>query len=92
MRHSRHLHLNDKHTQLFHFVFWLFLAIVLSVLFRLKDSDYPSGIFKLFLNKVMVTNSTTINKPNNHISTQTIEDKKTTVYGVGNPCHGLGQA
>jgi hypothetical protein len=71
----------------------LFLAIVLSVLFRPKDSDYPSGIFKLFLYKVMVTNSTTINKPNNHISTQTIEDKKTTVlYGVDNPCHGLGQA
>ena len=27
------------------------LAIVLSVLLRLTDSDYPFGIFKLFLSK-----------------------------------------
>ena len=31
------------------FCTWFFLAIVLSVLFRYIDSDYPFGIFKLFL-------------------------------------------
>jgi hypothetical protein len=33
------------------FVFFL-LAIVLSVLFRYTDSDYPIGIFKIFLHMI----------------------------------------
>jgi hypothetical protein len=34
---------------LFVLVYFFFLAIVLSVLLRYTDSDYPFGIFKLFL-------------------------------------------
>ena len=36
------------------FVLFL-LAIVFSVLFRYTDSDYPFGIFKLFLNNISFT-------------------------------------
>ena len=34
---------------LFVLLYFFFLAIVLSVLLRYTDSDYPFGIFKLFL-------------------------------------------
>jgi hypothetical protein len=35
----------------------------------------------------MLNNITDINKANIHLSPQTIECKKTTTYGVGNPGH-----
>ena len=41
----------------------------------------------------MVNNSTNVNKTNNKLSPQTIEQtKKTTTFGVGNPGPGLRQA
>jgi len=40
----------------------------------------------------MVNNSTNVNKTNNKLSPQTIEQtKKTTTFGIGNPGPGLGQ-
>ena len=42
--------------------------------------------------KVMVNNSTKINKMNNYLSSQTTEHKNTMTYVVGNPSLGLGQA
>ena len=41
------------------FVLFL-LAIVLSVLLRFTDSDYPSGIFKLFLKMNIIMESKSI--------------------------------
>jgi len=57
----------------FPFVLFL-LAIVLSVLLRFRDADYPFGIFKLFLHELgtvnlnklyKVTQSQNITNPNN---------------------------
>ena len=39
----------------------------------------------------MVNNSTNINKTNDHLSSQLIEHRKTTIFDVGNPGTGLGQ-
>ena len=41
---------------------------------------------------VMVNNSNNINKANNHLSPQIIENKKTMTYEVCNQDHVLGQA
>jgi hypothetical protein len=41
------------HLRVYPFVLFL-LAIVLSVLLRFTDSDYPIGIFKLFLQVQMI--------------------------------------
>ena len=40
----------------------------------------------------MVTNATNINKTNNYLSPELTEEKKTTVYDVGNPGPALGHA
>jgi len=40
----------------------------------------------------MFNKSTNINKTNNHLSPQIIEQLKTTTYDVGNAGRGLGQA
>jgi hypothetical protein len=40
----------------------------------------------------MVTNATNINKTNNYLSPEPTEEKKTTVYDVGNPGPALGHA
>jgi hypothetical protein len=43
--------------------------------------------------KVMVNNSTNINKTNNHLSNLKLMNiKKTTTYDIGDPGPGLGQA
>jgi hypothetical protein len=41
---------------LFVLLYFFFLAIVLSVLLRYTDSDYPFGIFKLFLYLININN------------------------------------
>jgi hypothetical protein len=42
--------------------------------------------------KVMVNNSTNINKTNNHLSNlKSMNIKKTTTYDIGDPGPGLGQ-
>ena len=38
----------------------------------------------------MINNPTNINKTNNHLSSQVIEHKNTTVYGIENPGPDLG--
>jgi hypothetical protein len=40
----------------------------------------------------MDNNSNNINKTNNHLSPQLIEQKNTMIYDIGNPGPGLGQA
>jgi hypothetical protein len=65
-------------------------------IFPLIRQTYTPRIMKRKL-KVMVSNSTNINKTNNHLSPQTIEHKKKTMtYGIGNPVlvwdRHLGQA
>ena len=40
---------------------------------------------------MLISNSTNINKTNNHLSPQIINPKKTTTYEVGNPGPFLGQ-
>ena len=54
-------------------------------IFPLTRQTYIPRIMKRKL-KVMVSNSTNINKTNTHLSPQTIEHKKKTMtYGIGNP-------
>ena len=47
-------HLGTRKCKFYPFVLFLF-AIVLSVLLRFTDSDYPFGIFKLFLEYLLVS-------------------------------------
>jgi len=55
---------------------------------------YCSSVSITYDKKVMVNNSTNINKTNKYFSPQIIEHRKkpTTVYDVGNPNPGLGHA